>query len=220
MFLGRTVASLAVCGAALLPAGRAQAQDTRGAWQVGLSTDLLTYFHANIENDDTGIEEERSLLTWGVRDNVAVELGYGIHEMLVFGAFLRLGGRSETQEPPLGVDVEITDVAIQVGPKLDVLLGDRSSELRPYVGLAVALSSTIYRDEDAGLETSLVGGNLQGRIGLHWFVLPSLSIDPMFAAAYGIASGEVDEIDGTDSLDISASGFNVGLIFGVSGWIP
>jgi hypothetical protein len=219
MHLRRIVLHLVVCCGAVLLGGRAVAQDTEGAFQLALVTDLLSYSSATIEFDETGVEVETTVLNWGVRDNVALELGYGITDMLVLGAFVRLGGETVTVAPQLGGDTENSDVGVLIGPKLDVVFGTSRSEVRPFAGFAVALESTTVNDEDMGLETSLLGLNLQGRVGLHWFVMPAISVDPVFAFAWGTANGEVDEIQGDDSLEVSGTGINVSAMLGLSAWI-
>jgi hypothetical protein len=138
---------------------------------------------------------------------------------------VRVGGESLKVEPENGTASETNDFSLQVGPKLSIVFGDATTKIRPFAGLAVAIESTRIKDAAMGsatenLETSLLGINLQGRTGVHWFVLPALSIDPMVGVGWGTSGGEVDEIEGNDSLDVSATGFNVALMLGVSGWIP
>jgi hypothetical protein len=218
--LRRIVWHLAACGTALLLSGPAAAQHTDRAFQFSVVTDLVAYTKGVIELDATGTEIDTTVTRFGIRDGVALELGYGIGEMLVAGAFVRVGGETVSVEIENGRRGESSDFGMQVGPKLAIVFGDGKSPVRPFAGLAVAIEWNRIKDEEMGLETSsLLGVNLQGRTGVHWFVLPALSVDPMVGVGWGTGGGEVNEIAGNDSLEVSATGFSVALMLGVSGWI-
>jgi hypothetical protein len=224
MYLRRIVSHLTVCSAWLLLSVPAAAQQTDGAFQFSLITELAAYTNGVIELEATGTEIDTTVTHFGIRDAVALEVGYGIGEMLIAGAFVRVGGEAVSVEIENGSQSESNDFGLQVGPKLAIVFGDDTFLVRPFAGLAVSLEWSRIKDEAMGsatenLETSLLGINLQGRTGVHWFVLPALSIDPMVGVGWGTGGGEVDEIAGSDSLEVSATGFNLSLMLGVSGWI-
>jgi hypothetical protein len=211
----RRLAGLLALSAALLP-GAASAQDTEGAFQLGLGTSLFSYSSATLENDDTGAEIDSSVTMWGVRQSVSAELGYGLSDMIVLGGMVVLGGASQTIELTGGDEAEVSEFAVFVGPKIDFMFS-QGAELRPFVGAAVGIESALQESE--GLETTITGVELVGRVGLRWFASEGFSLDPAFAIGWGAGGGELEDADGTGQVDVSASGFSVGIVIAASGWM-
>jgi hypothetical protein len=192
------------------------AQSTEGAFQLGLSTALLSYTNTTTTVEAGGLEVDvdSSTTNWGVRNPVAAELGYGITDSLVLGGFLQLGGESSTVEPEGGEESESSEFELLLGPKLDFMLSP-GQEVRPFFGAMAGLLMGSADDEAS--ETSVTGFQLLGRVGLRAFLAPGFSIDPALAFSWFTASGETER--GPTTVDASVSGINVGLLIGFSGWV-
>lgn len=194
----------------------AAAQDIQDRFQLQLSTDLVSYNSVTTESDVFDDDVKQSTTKWGVHRNVLLELGYGVSDMIVVGAFVTLGGTSQTVEQ--GEDEgEASDFVAVVGPKIDVLLS-QGNDVRPFLGAMVALAHQSDSIED-GAETSMTGFNIGARLGLHWFASDGFSLVPAVMFAYGSLSGEVEIEGGSETPEVSQSGFMLGLMLGASGWI-
>ncbi len=198
------------------------AQSVEEHFQIGLATPIIAYSTGSVEYDGGGIfnvdtEVDVSSTQWGLGNAVAGEFGYGLNDALVLGAFLQLGGESQTFEYEDGSEDETDSFRFFLGPKIDYMFLEGKT-VRPFVGGIVGL--TVDSSESAGgTETSLTGFELQGRVGLRAFVTETFSIDPAFYMGWATASGEVEPPAPAPSSDVSASAFNVGLTVGVSGWV-
>jgi len=206
----------AVMSAILASAAPSNAQSTEGAIQLGLSTTLFSYTKGTVTAEVGGLESDtdNSTTSWGIRDSAAAELGYGVTDSLVLGGFLQLGGESTTGEPEGQQESESSEFELLLGPKLDFMFSP-GQKVRPFVG-AMAGLLMVSADDEAS-ETSLTGFQLLGRVGVRAFVAPGFSIDPALSLSWFTASGET-EFDPT-TIDVSASGVNVGLLIGFSGWV-
>jgi hypothetical protein len=195
----------------------ASAQNTDGAFQIGLTTSVFGYSKSAIEYDDE-MEVDISGVTWGLQDQAMLELGYGLGESVVLGGFALLGGASQTAElddPELEVDdSDASSLIVLLGPKLDLHFGEGAA--RPFVGVSAAFLTASAERETS--ESSNTGFQLGARAGVRWFPVPGFSLDPSLGVNYVHASGEI-EPDAADSIDVSTSGFSVVLMVGASGWI-
>ena len=74
----------------LFAAVPAHAEGTEGAIQLALGTPIVTYSSSTttIEEDPIEIETDVSRTVWGLGNEVAGELGYGLTDSLVLGAFV------------------------------------------------------------------------------------------------------------------------------------
>lgn len=196
----------------------AAAQNIEGKVQLGLSTPLIAYTSQTSTNEDNDAEVDLTQTDWGIREQVMLELGYGLSDMIVLGAVAMIGGTSQTIKVD-GVDdeQESSAFAASVGPKLDIVLSS-GSKVRPFVGAWVALA-TVSSESPGGTESSMTGAQLFGRLGLHWFAAETFALSPSLAIGYSTLSGDVQSDDGGRSVDISTSGFNVSLLVGVAGWM-
>lgn len=201
----------------LLVSSAASAQSTEGAFQVGLTTPIFGYAKSSIEYEDE-TEVDISGVSWGIREQVLLELGYGLSESVVLGGIVSVGGASQSAElndPDISAeDSDASSLVILLGPKLDLQFGEGAA--RPFVGGNIAFLSASAEDE--GSETATMGFQLSGRAGVRWFPTPGFSLDPAFTASYVHASGEI-EPDESDPIDVSQSGFSLMLTVGASGWI-
>jgi hypothetical protein len=197
-------------------AATSHAQNTEGAFQLGLSTALFSYTNTTVTGEAGGVESDTdsSTTSWGIRDSAAAELGYGVTDSLVLGGFLQLGGESSSVEPEGEEESESSEFELLLGPKLDFMFSP-GQKVRPFVGAMAGLLMASAEDEAS--ETSLTGFQLLGRVGLRAFVAPGFSIDPALALSWFTASGEAEF--GPTTVDVSASGINVGLLIGFSGWV-
>lgn len=218
----RTATALSVVVAAGVAAPRAHAQETAGAFQLGLSTSFISYTSGTTEVElPTGdVSADVSEVNWGFTgDNgVVLELGYGVTDIVILGGFVQLGGSSQTTQVDLPGEPEVdrTEFNLLIGPKVDVMFSPGNA-VRPFIGAGVAFAMSKIDDEDTGNDTSLTGVNLIGRVGLRAFAAPGFSIDPAVVFGWGAAWGEVDT--GPTDVDTNGSAFNVGLGLGFSGWI-
>lgn len=214
---GTSLLSIVCVGISCL-ASAASAQSTAGAFQIGLSTSVLSYETGTLEaeRDPLELEADISTLEWGINSDVTLELGYGIGDMLVVGGFVQLGGTSQDIEydDADGLDSDESDIEISIGPKLDIMLSPNSS-VRPFFTAAVGIA---HRGSDDGdTETTLTGIQLGARAGVRAFLADGFSLDPALVVGWSGAWGELD-LTGDDA-DLSANTFNVGLQLGVSGWL-
>jgi outer membrane protein W len=222
MDIGRILV-LALAAAGLFTTTAARAQKTEGAFQLGLSTSVLSYSTGTleVESETLGLEADADISTtsWGIGEDspVTLELGYGVTDMLVIGGFLRLGGTSQETDYDQAEfpDSESSEFSMLLGPKLDVMFSPGNT-VRPFVGAGVGLLIQSSEDADEN-ETSLTGFQLVGRAGLRAFLADGFSLDPALDIGWGTASGEAESAVG--DLDLSASVFNVGVSLGLSGWI-
>jgi hypothetical protein len=196
----------------------AAAQDIEGRAQLGLTTPIIAYTSQTVTNDDNDVDADVTQTSWGIRENVTLELGYGLSELIVLGAIATIGGTSQTYEVD-GVDdeQESSELSVSIGPKLDLVFSP-GSDVRPFVGAVVGLAMT-STESPGGTETSMAGPQLLGRLGLHWFAKDSFSLSPSLAFGYSSMSGEVESDDGSQSVDVSGSAFSISLLIGVAGWI-
>jgi hypothetical protein len=195
------------------------AQSVEEHFQIGLATPILAYSTGTIETEgplNLETETDVSSTQWGLGHAVAGEFGYGLNDALVLGAFLQLGGESQTLEFENGAEAEADSFRFLLGPKIDYMFLEGKT-VRPFVGGIIGL--TVDSSEDDTDETSLTGFELQGRVGLRAFVTETFSIDPAFYMGWSTASGEVEPPGPAPSTDVSVSAFNVGLTVGVSGWV-
>ena len=193
----------------------ATAQDIEGRFQLGLSTDLVSYTDATLTNDDNDQDADMTTTRWGIRENVLLELGYGVSDMIVIGAMATLGGASQTIDTGAADDEESSEFTAVIGPKIDIVLSPGST-VRPFLGAVIAFATTTG-ETVGGAETTITGFELGGRLGFHWFAAEGFSVAPALAFVYASGSGEVDL--GTTNVDISMSGIEVALMLGASGWI-
>lgn len=217
MRISLVLASLvALTSAYAAPAG---AQNVEGTVQLGLTTDLVSYSKQTLTYDDSDADLETEVTRWGLREGIALEIGYGVSDMIVVGAMASLGGVSQTIDAG-GSEGEVSSFSAAIGPKIDFILSP-DSNIRPLIGAVIALATSTA--DSGGPETSILGFEIGARLGMHCFATEGFSITPALAIGYASGSGEIEldtgGIVGTRSVDISASGFKVGLQLGISGWI-
>jgi hypothetical protein len=207
---------ISVALAAMFITNSAAAQEVQDRFQLALSTDLVSYNSVTLESDLFDDDVKQSNTKWGVHRSVLLELGYGVSDMIVVGAFATLGGVSQSTEQG-DEESEVSDFVAMIGPKIDVLLS-QGNDVRPFLGAMIALVHQSESVED-GPETSMTGFNVGARLGLHWFASAGFSLMPAVMFAYTSVSGEVEIEDSTEAPEISQSGFMIGLMLGASGWI-
>jgi hypothetical protein len=208
--------------AASVAAPTAHAQETAGAFQLGLSTSFISYTSGTTDLELPGgdVSADVSGVNWGLtgENGVVLELGYGVTEIVILGGFVQLGGSSQTTQVDLPGEPEVdrTEFGLLIGPKIEAMFS-QGSTVRPFIGAGVGFLLSSVDDEDTGNDTSLTGVQLLGRLGLRAFAAEGFSIDPAVVFGWATASGEVDT--GPTNVDTSFSAFNVGLGLGFSGWI-
>lgn len=193
-------------------------------FQLGLGTTLVSSSTLELEGDgtvETQLERKTTGVGFGGGSGVTLDLGYGITDRLVLGGLLQL--RTETVENELEIagvvttSSEETTTGVLIGPKLEFLILD-DGDVRPFLGAAVAYASvTTENDTD---EMDLSGFAVLGGVGLHWFLTPGFSIDPLLQLQYASLSGEIDpSAAGQDETDLDGSLLGYGLGIGFSGWL-
>src|SRR5687767_5507172 len=121
----KTSTALCIVVAAGVMAPRAHAQDTKGAFQLGLSTSFISYTSGTTELELPGgdVSVDISDVDWGFTgDNgVVLELGYGVTDIVLVGGFVQLGGSSQSTQidQPGEPEVDLTEFGLLIGPKVD-----------------------------------------------------------------------------------------------------
>lgn len=229
----KMIAVLGSLTMASLYATTATAQNTEGALQLGLGTDVFTYTSGSQKVDVPVVGEQKtetSSFGWGFgrRNGITLEGGYGLGDSLVLGGFLALGGWSESAKLSRDNANESTDSEFTFGlaPKIDYMFLP-TSRFRPFLGGALGLTHQSLKSEthdgQSGVtridtKVSLTGLLLMARVGVRCFLTPGFSLDP--ALTFGLiptASGSAQA--GATSLDASASQFSIGLSLAASGWV-
>lgn len=188
-----------------------------GEFQLGLATPFLTYSNLTVETEFAGVSAETKTteVEWGIQHSVVGELGYGVTPNIVVGGFVQLGGTSGSSEPEGGDEVDSSEFGLLLAPKFDYVFSP-GDKIQPFVGAMLGLSMSSQSEEEA--EASLTGFQVLGRFGIRAFPgNKEFSIDPSLMLGYVSASGDVE--GGGLSADLSASGFQIGVFLGVSGWI-
>ena len=184
-----------------------------GAFQLGLSTTLVRYEPLTLE-DEAGNEQDNSELFWGIGENpLALELGYGLSDQLVFGGIVGLGGSSNS----VGENQDESKFTFELGPKLDYMFSP-GAKVNPFIGalVLVHLESTTIEQGTTKQEQSATAFLFLARIGLRAFVTDTFSIDPALVAGGGLGSGSVES---GGEFDFDLTGFRIGLNIGFSGWM-
>ena len=202
--------------------GVAMANKTDGQIQIGVTTPVYTVTRwtdvqeINGEDEDTAVSGSE----WGFRNQVTGELGYGVSKYVVLGAMFQLGGGTETMEPDYN-DTEVNHqfYEMMIGPKLDVMLRPGKA-VRPLIGLSGGYASswstheeTMQPDEDV----SARGFRIIGTLGARLFLAKNFSFDPAFVFNYRRDSRTLDV--GGGEFDVTRKGYQMGLVFGFSGWL-
>jgi hypothetical protein len=203
------------------PAARAPAPDSGvdGAFQLGLSTGVLSYQSTSFELENDGPTVDASSVTWGIRNDVSVELGYGLSRNIVLGGVLNLGGDSNTAKQRNAPDQNESEFSLALGPKLDVMFGS-GGKVMPFVG-ALVLVDHQSGDTGDGNESSQTVFSFGARLGLRAFLVESLSLDPSIFVGGHVGSGSSKSTDNASTFeqDYSVSGFQIGVNIALSGWL-
>ena len=139
---------------------------------------------------------------------------YGVTDNILIGAQLQFHGRSESA----GADTfKARELGITIAPKLDYQIMP-SSRWNVFVGamLGVTLDGKSYlRVKDSRTLFSAMA-----RVGVRYFVLDHLSVDPTLALGGTFGSGTQSlDAPGGNSIKYSASGFMFAISLGLSLWI-
>ena len=190
-----------------------------GEFQLGLATPFLTYESVDLEFEISNVttDLETSGFEWGLRHEVIGELGYGITPNIVIGGLLQLGGSSAEEQVEDQDETESSEWGFFLGPKFDYMFlpGDK---VQPFIGAILGIGQEHESaGEDGDVESSFTAFQIMGRGGIRAFVTDQFSIDPSLVFGYVTGSGEVDV--GNTTTDVSGSGFQVGIVLGISGWI-
>lgn len=230
----KTLGLFCTVAALSLVSGKAQAQISEGALQLGVGTNLLTYTSSSVTDslaDGTKLTSDTGAWRWGLaeRSGVLFEGGYGIGDSLVLGGLLGLGGWSDKVK----VDRAFADedkrsvFDLYLAPKLDYMLLPGGT-IRPFFGGALGLvhhsEGVESKDGRTGVTTtpldrSLTGLWLMARAGARFFLTPGFSIDPALTFSWiPTASGSIQG-NNTASYDSKANSVSIGLTLGMSGWL-
>jgi hypothetical protein len=198
-------------------AGRAAAQPASGLadqYRFSLGASVLSHESAEREPEGGG-DQDVSITNVGLPAGIVdVQLAYGLSDTLALGGTLILT-RSASETEAQGVDSETAQTDLVFGPLVDFYFGDNDASLRPFVSANAAFA--LVSREDGELETSLSGFQLGGRVGLRWFVLQQLSLDPTLGVSWTSLSGEQEQ--GAAEADLDISSIKVGLDLYVSLWM-
>jgi len=179
------------------------AQYSNGALQIGLSTPLFVYEH--FSRNAEGEELIQETVAWGVRRNVALEVGYVVTEAIVLGGYLRIGGESQTAKyiegesqaimywDPYVTDPESDTFGLMVGPNISAVLLS-GSPIRPFLAVCAGFGFNTGENKvaDQVVEDTFYGLELLGRVGARWFLLEGFSLDGSFAFSWTTMSGELE----------------------------
>jgi hypothetical protein len=167
---------------------------------------------------------------------VTVELGYLLSSQFSIGLLIEAGStstRTTVGGPhPLDIDETQTLGRLMVGPRVSYLFSD-SGALRPFVMAAIGFTYAPQTASAGARSLALSGFEAIGGLGLHWFPVPSFSLDTALRAGYGLGSGHVQETYqiGTDPMNMNApilqtsnvpvhgSLLTGGVLLGASGWL-
>lgn len=192
------------------------AQRSQDKFQLGLGMPLFAYVDTTLENDDSGLELDQTVVSWGVYNAPLLELGYGAGAGLVVGGLVQFGGESYSVD---GSDESLSVMRLFLAPKFDYMFS-AGEPLRPFLGVAAGVVHSSASIED-GVEGSSTGFAVMGRAGLRYFAAEGLSIDPHLAIMYSTASSDEAVAQGialaTD--DISVSALSVIAYLTISGWL-
>jgi hypothetical protein len=112
-----------------------------------------------------------------------------------------------------------------VGPRVSYLFSD-SGTLRPFVLAAVGFTYAPQQNSADARSLALSGFEAIVGAGLHWFLVPTFSVDLAGRAGYGVGSGHVDQdypmgdMTVTSNVPVSGSLLTFGALLGVTGWLP
>lgn len=210
---------LPLVAAMLVVSSTALAQNTDGAIQLGLATDLFAHTSTDLEVEFPLVTQDvtQTRNTWGFQEEngVIFEMGYGLTEGLVIGGLAQLGGSNLDSNWEQTADTENSLFEFGLYPKIEYMFipGGR---VRPFVGGGLGL--LVRNADDSGTESSVTAFGLWGRGGLRYFVSPAVSLDPTLTLSWLTGSGDYDagNLDG----NISVTRLGVALGAGISIWIP
>ncbi len=232
---GRPATIGILTAASLLVVRDAGAQATGGAWQIGLSTRALSYTKTTITTDGpvfSNFDNGQTSFAWGFgeRSNLGLDLGHGLGDNFVLGAFLALQGQAQSQNDRItGRSFRHSEFSLVAGPRLD-WLPLPASKVRPFIGVGAGIVRSNHSDDSSTLSTwadpgarpireespsGMSGWALVSRLGIRWFLNPHFSIDPALFFDGSITS---DDGDGT-GYELRQTNLVFGLGIGGSGWI-
>ncbi|MGD8863219.1 MAG: hypothetical protein PVI30_24605 [Myxococcales bacterium] len=209
--------------AATLTAATARAEDAPwvgDAVRIGLETAPVAITSVTTEAD--GVEVNEKVTSVGLGPTyLGVNVGGGTGGALSVGTRLYVlhnAASSEVDGGGLGGTVSSDGSSTELGifPYLEGRFGEDMTQgfVAPMVGVAVDTRET--DDESATTTTTLFGLGLM--VGMHAFVNEHLSIDPAMSFVYQTGSSEV-EIDGRQPEELDASGWQLAVLVGVTGWL-
>jgi hypothetical protein len=230
----KTLGIFCSVGLVVLVSGMAQAQNSAGALQLALGTEVITYNSSNVTWDAYPVQAQgnykinQSGVHWGFNNHssVNIEGGYGLGDSLVLGGFIGLGGWSQKNELPRGNELWRKDSTLDllIAPKIDYMFLPGQS-IRPFIGAALGLiyQSATVESRNGNVTTtdsddSATGLAVMLRAGVRFFVTPGFSLDPAFTFLWiPTASGSHQE--GDRKYDLGANGYTLGLTVAASGWV-
>jgi len=221
-------------GALSCLSGTAQAQNTAGALQIGLGTDVVTYTSQSgtvqYPQPVGDVAADRKTTRWGFGSHSGINLegGYGIGDSLVVGGFVSLGSWSQKDQTNRGneIEVKVTTLNLMLAPKIDYMFLPGQS-FRPFLGGALGITHQTETHQTRSAtnvtrtqsDDSLTGLAVMLRAGVRCFLTPGFSIDPAFIFAWTpTASGSHTDANAL-KYDMSASGYTLGLTVAASGWV-
>jgi hypothetical protein len=237
----KTLGLICSVGVFSLVSATAQAQNTAGALQLALGTDVITYSSASLKTKGLpaggaalyDYTQDRSTVRWGFSNRSAINLegGYGLGDSLVLGGIVALGGGSEKDGPeppnrPNNTDqTKFSTFDLLIAPKIDYMFLPGQS-IRPFIGGALGLryfSETRQNIPATNVtqtqyDVSATGLALLARAGVRFFLTPGFSLDPAFTFLWTpVASGSTQIL--ATSYDASAHSYTLGLTLAASGWV-
>lgn len=217
-----SLARLAGCVVATLTLAPApaEAQDVDGVVRVAFGAALVEHARTQLEFERPNLLGETNLALshteWGSEaPSVFIDVGYGLSNWVVLGAFVQIGGASfRLQSGASGLADDACACLLVVGPRAEIVFAP-GSEVRPFAAASVGFAAV---SAEAGENrASLRGLELTGELGLHWFAATGVSLDPAVQVGWGIASGDLDAFG--EQIELRATTWNLALALSVSGWI-
>lgn len=158
---------------------------------------------------------------------VTLEVGYLLSSQFSLGLLLEAGSASThtSIDPPVNAKETQTLGRLMVGPRVAYLFSDTGA-LRPFAMAAVGFTYAPQQDSADARSLALSGFETIVGLGLHWFWVPTFSVDVAGRAGYGLGSGHVDQeyslgdMTVTSNVPVSGSLLTGGALIGVTGWLP
>jgi len=211
-----------VCWALGARAAKAESVE-RGALSLDgalLVTEKLTLTPTDTASNIDSIDESNT--RWGVLNGgFGFGAAYGVSDNVLIAAQLLLASqtfesKTEVDGTFAGTNTSSTDLStIALTPRLEYVFANASS-VRPFIAGLLDIRATKVSSGEA--ETSRSTYGFGGGFGLHAFVSPNFSIDPLLSLQIQSGSQDISGGDGVATQEMDLTGTLIALTVSLSGW--